>query len=259
LQRRIQDIENRTGNLNIVRDYPQLQNPGFELDDTASRIFGWQPRKGEKGSVELETTAMRSGARSVRLKSEDAVGVAVQSHLFPLPETGMLVVNAQVRAEEISEDARLAIAIETEDNGQTYRRVQTFDAPALENQWKPLEMLVSDLPVGDANQIRVQFHIVGQANVLIDDVALCDLRFDDSRRSELVKRVFAAKTALEDDQVVDCLRLLNEYWSRYLVEYVPPLERVPSAIAKQPETQETDESKTKPGGRLRGWVPKIWR
>ncbi len=259
LQRRIQDIENRTGNLNIARDYPQLQNPGFELDDTASRIFGWQPRKGEKGSVELETTAMRSGARSVRLKSEDAVGVAVQSHLFPLPETGMLVVNAQVRAEEISGDARLAIAIETEDNGQTYRRVQTFDAPALENQWKPLEMLVSDLPVGDANQIRVQFHIVGQANVLIDDVALCDLRFDDSRRSELVKRVFAAKTALEDDQVVDCLRLLNEYWSRYLVEYVPPLERVPSAIAKQPEAQETDESKTKPGGRLRGWVPKIWR
>ncbi len=259
LQRRIQDIENRTGNLNIARDYPQLQNPGFELDDAASRIFGWQPRKGEKGSVELDTTAMRNGIRSVRLKSEDAVGVAVQSHLFPLPETGMLIVNAQVRAEEVAGDARLVIAIETEDNGRTYRRVQTFDAPALENQWKSLEMLVSDLPVGDTNQIRVQFHVIGQANLLIDDVALCDLRFDDSRRSELVKRVFAAKTALEDDQVVDCLRLLNEYWSRYLVEYVPPLERTPTAIAKQPETQDTDESKTKVGGRLRGLVPRIWR
>lgn len=258
LERRIQEIETRTGNLNIARDYPQLQNPGFELDEGTARIYGWQPRKGARGAVELETSTIRSGARSLRLKSEDSVGVAVQSHLFPQPATGMLVVGLQVRAEQVAENARLAIAVESEDNGQSYRSVQTFEGAALQNQWMPLEFVVSDLPVGDASQIRVQFHVTGEANVVLDEVALCDLRFDDGRRSELVKRVFAAKTALEEDQVVDCLRLLNEYWSRYLVEYVPPLEREP-ALAKQPTEQEPSEGKSKVGSRLRGLVPRIWR
>jgi len=258
LEWRIQEIETRTGNLNIARDYPQLQNPGFELDEGTARIFGWQPRKAALGAVELETSTIRSGARALRLKSEDPVGVAVQSHLFPLPATGMLVVGVQVRGEQVAEDARLAIAVETEENGQSYRRVQTFQSTALPNQWTPLEFAVSDLPVGDASQIRVQFHVTGAANVVLDDVTLCDLRFDDQRRSELVKRVFAAKTALEEDQVVDCLRLLNEYWSRYLVEYVPPLVREP-ALAKQPSDEAASEGKSKAKSRLRGLVPRIWR
>ncbi len=258
LERRIQEIETRTGNLNIERDYPKLQNPGFELEEEAARIFGWQPRKGAQGSVELETSTIRSGARSVRLKSEDSVGVALQSHLFPTPATGMLVVGVQVLAEQVAENARFTIAVEAEENGQNYRRVRTFASTSLQNQWTPLEFVVNDLPVGGASQVRVQFHVTGAANVVLDDVALCDLRFDDQRRSELVKRVFAAKTALEEDQVVDCLRLLNEYWSRYLVEYVPPLVREP-ALAKQPSVETPTEGRSKVGGRLRGLVPRIWR
>ena len=261
LQARIQEIEARTGNLNIVRDYPQLQNPGFELEESSARIFGWQPRKGERGSVEVETTLARSGARSLRLLSEDNVGVAVQSHLFSLPASGMLIVGAKVRAEAAAEDARITIAVETDESGQIYRRTQTFGGDtALSNQWTHVELAASDLPVGDASQIRVQFHVTGKADVMLDDIQLCDLRFDDQRRSELVKRVFAAKTALAEDQVVDCLRLLDEYGPRYLVEYVPPIVREP-AVAKQPIVAEeaTTEGKSKVGSRLRGFVPRIWR
>jgi hypothetical protein len=75
-----------------------------------------------------------------------------------------------------------------------------------------------------------------------------------------VKRVFAAKTALADDQVVDCLRLLDEYGPRYLVEYVPPIVREPT-VAKQPIAAEetTTDGKSKMGGRLRGFIPRIFR
>jgi hypothetical protein len=77
----------------------------------------------------------------------------------------------------------------------------------------------------------------------------------------LVKRVFAAKTALDEEQYTDCLRLLNEYWPQYLVEYVPPIVGAPAVLAKQPvspASKATDDT-TKSGGRFRHIIPRIWR
>lgn len=262
LARRIQEIESRTGNLNIERDYAQLQNPGFELEGGEARIFGWQPHKGVGGSIEIDTSLVHGGQRSLRLKSVDQIGVAAQSHLFPLPATGMVVFAAHVRTGELSDGASLTLAIETDEQGQPYRRTRTIPlGEEFRTQWKKCEMIVSDLPVGDAEQLRVQFHVTGKADVIVDDVTLCDLRFDDQRRSELVKRVFAAKTALDEGQYTDCLRLLNEYWPQYLVAYVPPVVSQPAVLAKQPENSppKTTEENSKSGGRLRNIIPRIWR
>jgi hypothetical protein len=257
---RINEIESRTGNLDIVRDYPQLQNPGFELEEGTARIFGWQAMKAAQGAIEINTTDARSGERSLLLQSADKVGVAVQSHLFPVPETGMLIVTAKVRTNKPVESASITLAIETDQTGQQYRRIRSFAAPAeFSDQWTTLELAVSDLPVGDAEQMRVQFHVTGEADVLIDDVALCDLRFDDLRRTEVVKRVFAAKTALQEDQMVDCLRLIDQYWPRYLVEYVPPQVRDNVMEAKQPSVEDKapieEDGKS---GRWRKLLPR-WR
>jgi hypothetical protein len=261
LMKRIEEIESRTGNLDIVRDYAQLQNPGFELEEGTARIFGWQAMKAAQGAIEISTTDARSGERSLLLQSVDNIGVAVQSHLFPVPETGMLVVTAKVRTTKPVEGAKITMAVETDQSGPTYRRTRAYAAPAeFNDQWSTLELVVSDLPVGDADQVRVQFHVTGAADVLLDDVALCDLRFDDARRTELVKRVFAAKTALQEDQVVDCLRLIDQYWPRYLVEYVPPRVRDNATLAKQPNPAEKAASEEDAkSGRWRKLVPRILR
>lgn len=257
LTEKIERLESRTGNLNIERDYPQLQNPSFELEEGTTRIFGWQPRKGINGSVELETSAAHTGTRSLAMKSEDDLGVAVQSHLFAVPVTGMMVVAARVQVRQAEKSARMILALETED--PLYRRVQAVPLNSdLVNQWSLVEFVVNDLPVGDADQLRVFFHLVGQADVLVDDIQLFDLRFDDQRRTELVKQVFAAKTALEEHQYVDCLRLLNEYWPRYLVEYVPPAERTSPTLAKQPDSASSNE-KEESKSRLRSWMPRLFR
>ncbi|WP_148074128.1 glycoside hydrolase family 10 protein [Bythopirellula goksoeyrii] len=262
LEQKIAAIQDRTGNLDIERNYRQLQNPDFELSEGTSRIFGWQVRRGPVGTVTVESEISHSGVNSLQIASGDELGVAAQSHLFPIPVTGQLVVSAYVKAGEMGLKSRLIVAVETEDDGRTYRRYKTFTADDLPpNQWSRCELSLNDLPVGDANQIRVQFHATGKTDLLVDDVELCDLRFDDQRRSELVKRVYAAKTALGDQQVVDCLRLVNEYWSRYLVEYVPPVEHEPVVLAKQPPATETspEENRQKVGGRFRRLMPKIWR
>ncbi len=104
----------------------------------------------------------------------------------------------------------------------------------------------------------LEFHLTGQAELLIDDIDLYDLWFDSARRRALVKRNFAAKTALDEGQVIDCQRLVDGYWSRYLVEHVPPVKT--PIVAKQPPAPESKPEKPAGlGDRLRGWLPRIWR
>ncbi len=263
LKQRIEKIESRTGNLNIERRYLQLQNPGFELEEEGVRLLGWQPRVGSAGKVEVVTNEPQSGTKAVRLQSEDGIGVAVQSHLFPMPETGQLVVSVYLKGKKMPPDARLYLALEDSSGGRNYRQYATLGGERkLDEQWARYEFPVDDLPIGSAEQMRIQFHLTGNAEVLIDDVELYDLRFDKARRGALVKRVYAAKTALDSGQVVDCLRLVDEYWSQYLVEFVPPFETDTLQLAEQlpsPETKAEEEEKPGIGTRLRGWVPRIWR
>jgi hypothetical protein len=267
LQHRIEEIESRTGNLNIQRPYLQLQNPGFELLDGDERIFGWQPHSGAQGAAALEDGEAHAGRLSLRLHSEDATGVAIKSHLLPIPETGQLVVGAFVRGRDIAPDARLHISIEDGEDGRTYHQQATWAAEQLSSDdWLWYEFAVDDLPLDTDGQMRVEFHLTGQAELLIDDIELYDLRFDNARRGALVKRIYAAQTALDNGQVIDCQRLVDGYWPRYLVEHVPPVKTEPTALAKQPpapapETEGESEPDEPTGlrDRLRGWVPKIWR
>ncbi|MCH8839850.1 MAG: hypothetical protein IH831_04075 [Planctomycetes bacterium] len=261
LQQRIDEIESRTGNLNIQRPYLQLQNPGFELIDGGERIFGWQPSSGARGAISLTAGEAHTGRHALRLQSEDASGVAIESHLMPMPKTGQLVIGAFVRGRNIAADARLYISIEDGENGRNYRQFATWALDQLPNgQWSRYEFSVDDIPFDTGGQMRVEFHLTGQAELLIDDVELCDLRFESARRRALVKRNFAAKTALDEGQVIDCQRLVDGYWSRYLVEHVPPVKTVSAIVAKQPPAPKSEpEEPAGLGDRLRGWLPKIWR
>jgi len=260
LEQRIEAIESRSGNLNIKRPYARLQNPGFELEDSGVRIVGWQPRMGAAGAVQLDDASPRSGARALRLKSEDGLGVAVQSHLFATPETGQLLVSAYLRVERMGQDARLRIAVQDQDEGRGYQKFAVLGRKQLgDGGWKRFDFALNDIPFGEREQLRLHFHLTGAAEVLVDDVEMYDLRFDEGRRRALGKRIYAARVALEQGQVVDCLRVVDDYWSRYLVEYVPPTETVALQTAKQPQTPVVKEEETGVGARLRGWVPKIWR
>ena len=113
--------------------------------------------------------------------------------------------------------------------------------------------------------MKIRFHLIGPGTVLLDDIQLFDLKFDNNKRGTLAKRIYAARTALEDGKIVDCQRLLDGYWAKYLQAHVPPKVSAPSAIARQtpseaPATESTPEEQ-EPGftDRIRGWVPGIWR
>jgi hypothetical protein len=259
LQQRIEAVESRVGNLNIERSYAQLQNPGFELEDGSLRIVGWQPRQGAVGSIALDRELPRSGKQALRLESSDATGVAVQSHLFPAPDTGQLTVGLFLRASHLDSASQLQISVQDASGGQRYHQRAVLDPTQLAGDaWTHYEFPLGDVPAD--TQLRLVFHLTGTAQVVLDDVQLYDLRFDDVRRRALVKRIYAAKLALDKGQWVDCLRVVDDYWSQYLVENVPPVEPVGLQASKQSPVAEPEvPEKAGLGSRLKGWVEPIWR
>lgn len=263
LQQLLDDISSRTGNLNIQRPYLELQNPGFELLQNDESIFGWQQRSGPPTAFTLAKGEARSGEVALRILSDVDGAVAIESHPMAMPATGELTVGVSVLVKELDDNTKLYIVLQDERDGSTYQQYAVLGAEQLQGEgWAPFEFPVSDVPLDNEGRVRVQFHLVGKGNVLIDDVELFDLRFDNARRGALVKRVFAARTALQEGRVVDCQRLLDSYWARHLLEYVPQMIEQPTSVAKQPVEPKEEPATEEESGfsdRLKGWVPGIWR
>lgn len=251
LQRRIHSLDARMQSLDIRRPFPQLQDPSFELSGAAAGV-GWQIRRGQTGRVEFDAPG-KSGGRALRLLSNDAAGVAAQSHLFDAPQTGQLAIQAQVRAASPG-TATLQMSLEYRQRGRLQRRSRTFNpVAAAPDQWTPLELRIDDLPLDDDVQLRVVFRAVGTCELWVDDVELFDLEFSSDERIELAKRAYAAKTALDEGKLLDCLRHLDSYWPSRLVEHVPPMQ-----LAEAPPKTKTEEA---PAAQERSsrWWPSIWR
>jgi hypothetical protein len=272
LQSRIVEFESRMRNLDLQRDFAKLQNPGFESLGANGLIVGWQPRAGQAGRVEADSRVAHTGERSLKIVSADSVGAAVESHTFDIPQTGQLLVKAWVRANDLSPQTRLYALLSVERDSHQKRRYALLgtDVP-LEDAWTQQQLFVDDLPLGASGKLRVQFLLVGPGTVWIDDVQLADVHFEASQRVELVKQLSAAKAALDEKKVLDCLALVDAYLPRYLVSHVPP-ELDTTAIATRPDSNPADatpshqleaaaESEDETGlrGKLRGWVPRIWR
>lgn len=259
LDRQVAEIEQRMSGLDVERPYTELQNPHFESVGDAGQLLGWQPRIGAVGVVEAaEETAPVTG-RSVHLRSEDALGVAIQSHLFPIPSTGQLAVRAMVRTKNLEPSSQLYAWVEFQSAGATRQRYVALGGnPPLASEWSECEFTIDDLPLASKGQMRLQFHLVGRGDVWIDDVRLYDLRFSKDQRYQISKRLYAAKTALEDGQLMDCQRLVEGYWPRLFVEQVPvtSLAAKPAAV---PPSSASDEEAKRISDRLRGMVPRILR
>ncbi|RIK76393.1 MAG: hypothetical protein DCC67_13940, partial [Planctomycetota bacterium] len=262
LVQRIADIEQRMQNLDALRPYNYLQNPQFELTGENGRVLGWLPRIGSLGAVEMhegEANVPGGAGRAIHLRSEDATGVAIQSHLFAVPATGQLVVRALVRAAEAQPGARLYGWVEYQLAGAWRQRfVALGEGGSIGDQWTECEFSIDDLPIASGGQMRIQFHLVGAGQAWIDDVRLYDLRFPKSQREALAKRLYAAKTALEENQLLECRRLVDGYWPRRIIEHVPPT-GLASRAAEPPSAPVGDRQSKGFNERLRTMVPRILR
>ncbi len=262
LEARVSELVSRRFALSRPRQWSGLQNAGFEeAVEDAGQPPKWMFLRGSEALVQVDHTQVRTGGSSLRLVSTGEK-TPVISHAFQSPETGRLKVTLWARSSKSDVRASLRIGVFGDHNGQTFSSAALFDKIGAE--WTELPWNVPDLPTEGLRQLQLYIEWSGPGEIWIDDVRLEDLAFERQEAVALLKTVVPAHETLAEGRVIQCIRILESYWPRFLLEHVPPLDiaRVPqpqpSSPSPEPETEEKDES---PGflGRIRDLVPQRLR
>ena len=91
----------------------------------------------------------------------------------------------------------------------------------LRTRWQRIALDVDDVPLEELQALTVDFDLLGEGEVFIDNVEVHDLLFDPNEQIELAKLISLAGIHLEKGRVRDCLEILDSYWFRFLEENVP--------------------------------------
>ena len=145
------------------------------------------------------------------------------------------------------------------------------------NDWRQVNVPVLGLPEEGLGKLQLQIQLAGPGEIWIDDVQFGDLAFGPHEQRALLKTVYPARPTLDGGQVVQCLRILESYWPRFLFEHVAPLEEVtplknagpavarasqqPAAAPDEKPAEKPAEPKESAGflGRIRDLVPERLR
>ncbi|HZZ71025.1 MAG TPA: hypothetical protein VFE24_02160, partial [Pirellulales bacterium] len=251
LDQRIRDLSARTAALALPTPLNVLINPGFEAPiDKSGKIPGWEVSN--PAAVKRDNDkAYKGEPAALRLSNPGGV-LTVRSEPFEPPTTGRLSVAVGLRVEQIDQQPQLRLAIEGLLDGKLYYRFASVGAgqniAKLSDRYAPYIFQVDDLPTTGLTQLRVRFDMIDEGSVLIDNVQLYDLAFNDSERIELTKIITSANIALHSGKTSDCVRVLEGYWPRYLTEHVPLVQTAAAAQSKEsPTTKAPEKTAEKPG------------
>jgi len=265
LNAQVRQLWARTAALQRSPPAKELTNADFESPATADApLPGWAAD--DPQHVRCETTAPHGGKQCAVLTT--AVGDAwVHSPPFAPPASGRMSISAWIRSAP-NDRPTLRIALEGKLEGRPYFRSTSVGAdgggPELTAEWRQFVFPLTDLPAESLSDIRLRFELVGAGEVFIDDVRLTELEFTANERLELSKIISLAEYRLQRGEHAACARVLETYWPRFLMAYVPPVEgdgqAGPPAVANRraihpPAKPESSDLRD----RLKKWVPEFLR
>ena len=220
-------------------DLKVLENPGFQSKPSPSDpVPGWAVSKRPGVSITTDTTQGHeadpargdpSRAQSVRISSDGPIACLVSQPFAPpahgpdhdvgLAAGGRCLAPAQLAAGRGRQAwygrdyYRYAVIGQPPGPGQEAKPIATT--------WGQYIVQFDDLPLDGLSQMRVRVDLMGAGEVWADDVQLFDLAFNESELRALYKLLTLADLNLQNGQVGDCLKLLNGYWPRFLMQNVP--------------------------------------
>ncbi|MBI2826728.1 MAG: hypothetical protein HYX69_18810 [Planctomycetia bacterium] len=264
---RIRDLGERVAALAQPATLATLANPSFEQPpDANDPLPGWTFREQDGAHLDLDSEHKHTGAQSVHLTSTLAAASLVSAPVTSL-RTGRLLMLVRLRVADGKRQPPLRLATSGRWRGQDYYRYAQVGAGAsttpIGTEWTQYLFTVQDLPTDDFTDLRVRFDLTGPGDVWIDDVEVRE--FGDDDISELKKLVTVAVYTLESRQYGDCLRLLEGYWPRFLVENVHltqgPATARPTYVPRKTEAAKPIEPEPKTGlwDRFRRTMPSFLR
>ncbi len=233
-----------------------LDNPSFQRPATAADpVPGWAVSRRPGVTVQLDKTQRHGSGQSVRISSDGPVACLV-SRWFDPPATGRLSMSVWLRVADAHRQPPLRLALEGKLDGRDYYRFAAIGQPQTPGQpgipiattWRPFIFQVDDLPLEGLSPLHVRFDLMGQGEVWVDDVQLFDLAFNEPELRALYKLITLADVTLQNGQIGDCMKLLDGYWPRFLVEHVPLAVEPPAGTiaAKPDEPPAADNSARRP-------------
>ena len=263
LRQRIRELGVRAAALRSPPLLRALENPGFESPPTASEPMpGWAVSHRLGVAIRTDPSQAHGGSRSARISSDGPIACLV-SRPFQPPTTGRLSMLAWLRTAEGNGQPPLRLAIEGKLCGRDYYRFTAVGQPATAGQpsvpvgaaWGCYIFQVDDLPLEGLSQLRVRFDLMGQGEVWVDDVQLFDLALSETELRALYKLITMASVTLQNGQVGDCMRLLEGYWPRFLLEHVP-LGPGDAVAARPPENRSAAPNPPAPPPPS-GWLDRV--
>jgi hypothetical protein len=263
LESRLSDLGSRANALGKPPLFEVLENPSFERPaGPQGQIPGWIPIAPPGLSVRLDRASRHDGIQSAHLASTGPTGGLV-SHAFAPPATGRLAVSVWLRAADATRQPPVRLTIEGRTARRPFYRFAEFGrANAGQNavrpipaEWAQFVIEASDLPLGLLGAVRVRLELLGPGEVWIDEVQLCELVFDRREQLQLLRLITPGDVQLQNGRIADCMRLLDGYWPRFLVEYV---QLDSSPVTQRPESSKPHQEAERPGGlidRLKNFVP----
>jgi hypothetical protein len=243
-----------------------LDNPSFELPWAGETLPGWElvdPDRGRLGEAEGS-----EGGRALSFSSETDVA-SLRSNPFATPATGRVSVAAKLRFPGTGPAPPVRIAVEGTLDGSPYYRYAEVGGlaaaaggtsrpsgprDAAEDRWRAVVLQIDDLPPQRLDSLRVRFDLLGAGEVVIDDVRIYGLAFEETQRIQLAKLLAAIAQHVRDGGIGTAARELDGYWPRFLEAFVP--DQPPEvAVETAPEPQAEPERRAGVMDRLRRW----WR
>ncbi len=257
-----------------------LENPDFQgKPSEADPVPGWAVTKQLGVSITTDTTQGHSAdpapgearPQSVRISSEGPVACLVSQPFAP-SGTGRITMSIWLRVADPSRQPDLRLAVEGKLVGRDYYRYAIIGRPPgpgqegkpISTTWSQYIVQFDDLPLVGLSQMRVRVDLMGAGEVWADDVQLFDLAFNESELRALYKLLTLADLNLQNGQVGDCMKLLDGYWPRFLMQNVPLPASVPALASKPATDPPADDKPAEPQpaswiDRVKGILPeRLW-
>ncbi len=230
LKRGLEDLASR--DLSAVHVYRGLSNPSFEPAGGGGTVPGWHlVRNSVTASVSLDPLSPQDGRTSLHIRSTGQI-VAVESDPFPIPATGQLAMTVFARSVGAAPEAKIRLLFEAESKGLIWQQTASVNASEAERdkqQWgPPLAILDSNLPLDSQGKMRIRFEFAGAGDYWLDNIKLNDILWPLTKvypnsSAEIVKllqQTHDIQGAYDAGQLSDCLRLLDDYWPRFIMAYM---------------------------------------
>lgn len=271
---RIQDLRRRRAALEMPQPLDVLDNPGFEVGPEtlgavvtdagrAGAVTGWELVEQRRGTLDLVPGVRPPGTgggpgRGLAFSSMNGLA-SLHSNPFPPPPTGRVSVAVWLRIEDGAPQPPLRIAVEGLHDDREYYRFAAVGGLAggrpLTPEWAQFVLPVDDLPTAGLESLRVRFDLLGPGRVLIDDVRVLDLAFEESQRVQLARLIARFEQSLATRDIGGCVVGLDGHWPRFLTEFVSDAAVARMATVPVPVAAPAAKPVTPAGmlDRVRGW------